>query len=109
MFSCHAPPDQLRKVFAAFASFGCHEPQTELDGSKLMKLVKDCSLLSSRLTTVDVDLIFLKTKGSREKRHIDFDQFIIVLSAFAALKVPPFSNSHNDRVRSLSPSLVLHH
>ena len=34
-----------------------------MDSTKFMKLAKDCGLLNAKLTTVDVDLVFLKVGG----------------------------------------------
>jgi len=34
----------------------------EMDGAKFSKLCRDCKLLNRNFTTIDVDLIFAKTK-----------------------------------------------
>lgn len=79
-----ASVDEVRKVFGAFASFGYAEPQTEMDNTKLMKLVRECGLLDSKCTSVDVDLFFIKAKPA--KRRITFAQFLDVMASCAEKK-----------------------
>ncbi|KAI8475638.1 MAG: p25-alpha-domain-containing protein [Monoraphidium minutum] len=76
---------ELKAAFYAFASFGSGTKLVEMDGKGLIKLVKDCKLMSKALTATDVDLIFAKVKTKGE-RKIPFDQFVSAIDAFAAKK-----------------------
>ena len=62
------PAEDLKKIFASFASFGTRQHLEELDGPKFSKLCRDCKLLGRLLSPTDIDLIFAsaKQKGVRK-------------------------------------------
>lgn len=47
-----------------------------MDSAYFTKLAKDCQLLDSKVTSTDVDLIFVKVKDMQEKR-ITYDQVLL--------------------------------
>ena len=63
-----SPAEDLKKIFYSFASFGVRQHVDEMDGAKFSKLCRDCKLLSRNFTTIDVDLIFAKTKVKASTR-----------------------------------------
>ena len=69
----------LQQVFTSFAK------GKEMDGKSFAKFCKDTKMISKKLTTTDVDLIFakVKTKGIRK---ITFPQFQSALEQVAAKK-----------------------
>ena len=69
----------LQDVFTSFAK------GKEMDGKTFAKFCKDTKMISKKLTTTDVDLIFakVKTKGARK---IDFAQFQTACEQVAAKK-----------------------
>ena len=70
----------LEAVFRKFAN------GAEMDGRTLQKLLKDCKLLDSKLTTTDVDITFAKVKSGPSAKKISFAQFNTALGTFAAKK-----------------------
>lgn len=82
---------ELTEIFQEFCLFGKtgsqleNRKQFEMDGRTLAKLAKDSQILSKKLTSRDVDLVFatVKTKGTR---FITFNQFQSALKKFAQRK-----------------------
>eukprot|EP00961_Rhodomonas_salina_P009324 126729-Rhodomonas_salina.3 len=72
---------ELRQVFKYY----CEAGKKVMDSARLAKLTRDCKLLDQELTATDVDLFFVKVKAREEKR-ISYEQFLIILSMFAAKK-----------------------
>ena len=67
------PKEELREVFAAFASFGgraSSDGATELDGAKFAKLCRESLLLNSSFNSTSVDIIFSKVKPKVNHRSI---------------------------------------
>ena len=57
--------EEMREVFAAFASFGgraSSDGAAELDGAKFAKLCRESQLLNSTFNSTSVDIIFSKVK-----------------------------------------------
>jgi hypothetical protein len=76
---------ELASAFEAFASFG-GAPTHEMDNAHFSKMCKETGLVDKVFTTVDVDMIFTKTKAKGE-RKINFHQFVdSALPAIAAKK-----------------------
>ncbi|KAG1668579.1 hypothetical protein FOA52_007313 [Chlamydomonas sp. UWO 241] len=82
------PIEGLCAVFTAFACIGTRDmgAVVEMDSSKFVKLARDCELMDEHLKETDVDLIFLKSRASKEKRRISFKEFLSALEKLAEKK-----------------------
>eukprot|EP00961_Rhodomonas_salina_P032457 437796-Rhodomonas_salina.5 len=74
---------QLQKVFKQYCA--PNQQNCQMDSAYFTKLAKDCQLLDSKVTSTDVDLIFVKVKDMQEKR-ITYDQFLVGLAILAERK-----------------------
>lgn len=75
-----AKSGDLEQVFKTFAN------GPDMDGRTLQKLLKDCKLFDSKLTTTDVDITFAKVKSGPSAKKITFTQFTTALGHFATKK-----------------------
>ncbi|KAL8275410.1 hypothetical protein Esti_000622 [Eimeria stiedai] len=60
-----------KEAFAAYTKGAC-----EMDGRTFNKILKDCKILDSKVTSVDADLIFakVKAKGAKKITHAEFEE-----------------------------------
>jgi len=71
--------ESMAEVFQRFCA-----GQLDMDGRQFAKLTRDCDLVSSGLTSTDVDLIFAKVKADAKARRITFQQFLAALDLCAS-------------------------
>lgn len=89
----------LRRLFISYASFGDASNSAALTAAKFSKIWRDAGLIGSGFTSVDVDLVFVRTaqleskaaaksKGFQAKvglkKHIDYAQFLEATYTLAA-------------------------
>ncbi|KAL8450300.1 hypothetical protein Emag_003323 [Eimeria magna] len=67
-----------KEAFAAYTKGAC-----EMDGRTFNKILKDCKILDSKVTSVDADLIFAKVKGKGAKKitHAEFEEALRLVAA----------------------------
>ena len=70
----------MERAFLAFTG-----GQSAMDGRTFVKLMKDCGLMDAKLTTTDLDIIFMKVKDKKEKK-VTVEQFLNGLREVAAKK-----------------------
>jgi Ca2+-binding EF-hand superfamily protein len=83
---------ELEELFEAYATFGNTQLGDALgpvlmDNANFAKLIRECGLLSSSLTSGDVDIVFSKVK-SRGSRRINFEEFCTALGLIGERLLP---------------------
>lgn len=95
----------LRELFVEFASFGAGQTtMKEMDGSHFAKLCRDCGLIDSDFSLIDVDILFAKVKV-RGKRRIGFPQFVTALQMMAEKKGVSLRHLEEILASSQGPTL----
>ncbi len=77
--------DTLQPVFIRYCMFGDKNNQELLDSKNFLKWGKDTGLVSGRLTTTDMDLIYTKVKQKGERR-INYSEWCASLYLIADKK-----------------------
>ncbi|KAI8912823.1 P25-alpha [Gorgonomyces haynaldii] len=94
----------LIEVFESYCSFGSSKTLSmnsmggQMDGAKFAKLCKDKKLISGKITSTDIDIIFNKVK-EKTARKIGFPEFMEALKLIAAKKYE--DKSQNDALGTL--------
>lgn len=77
--------NKIRIVFKYYASFGDRLNLSYIQASKVVKLMKDSSVIQRRsVTKKDVDILFLKLNKS--KRNMSFENFVKFLYSISTIK-----------------------
>lgn len=111
---------KLREVFEKYALHGnrtslmttpastpMKKTETQLDGMRFAKLIREANLLDNKLiSSVDVDIIFAKVKPKTE-RKIKFDDFVKAVKLIGEKKFGPdgFELAQNAIIRIGYPCL----
>jgi len=96
------PVNQSADLFLAFETFarmsralkdrnaaGNLGPEDGIDSSRFLKLCNDSQLFDGFFRLVDVDVIFTKSKASKEARKLGFDGFVLALVEICRKKGKP--------------------
>ncbi|KAK3270465.1 hypothetical protein CYMTET_21141 [Cymbomonas tetramitiformis] len=82
------PLQNLLTLFQEYANFGVSKSRPDgkdptISSSRLVKMLKDCSLLNNELTPACVDIVYSKCMG--KGRKMDFDSFLGALEVISQL------------------------
>jgi hypothetical protein len=77
--------NKIRIVFKYYASFGDRLNMSYIQASKVVKMMKDSSVIhKGNVTKKDVDILFVKINKSKPNMY--FDDFVKFLYALAPIK-----------------------
>lgn len=84
-FSIDDARNKIRIVFKYYASYGDRLNMSYIQGSKVVKMMKDSGVITKGgCTKKDVDILFVKINKSKPNMH--FDNFVKFLYKLAQIK-----------------------
>ena len=112
----------LRRIFVQYASFGNISNVNSLGSAKFYKLTRDAGLLGATLTTVDMDMIFVRAAqtlpggkpargggglSANSKKALSYPQFLEAVAEMAATRAGVSSSRARTRPTGSSELLAL--